>query len=326
MKKQPRILITGATGFIGKNLVKRFLERNFEVFALVLPQEKIDKVDKRAKILRGDLTKSTSFELPEGIDYIINSAGVLGGFKIPDSVFVRVNVEGTKNILEKAVKGKVRKFVQVSSAGVAGPLPDGIIADEETPYKPSNIYESTKTESEKLVLQYKNKIDVVIIRPEFIYGPNDLHVLGFFVLINKGFFPVFKNGRSFLHPTYIDDLVDGIELALVKSKSGQKFIICGEKPYRVKDLAREIGKAMGKNTKTPNIPMPIAYIMAFSAENISKITGKKPAFTFAQIKFFTQNRAFTNKKAREELGFKPKFSLAQGVKETIAWYKKEGYL
>lgn len=324
MKKS--ILITGATGFIGKNLVNRFLREGYVVYALALPHEKTDSLPQSVKVIRGDLTDPTSFELPANLDYIINSAGVLGGFGIPDSVFIKVNVEGTQNLLRKAITTRVKRFVQISSAGVAGPLPDGVIADEKSPYNPSNIYESTKGESERFVIKNKDKIETIVINPEFIYGPNDLHVLGLFSLINKGFFPVFKGGKSYLHPTYIDDLVDGIVLALAHGKSGEKYIICGERPYKVKDLAKEIGLVMGKQTKTPNIPMPAAYAMAFAAESLGRLAKKKPPFTFAQIRFFTQNRAFTNQKAQKELGFKPKYNLEQGMKKTINWYKKEGYL
>jgi len=327
MANKNRILITGATGFIGNNLIPELLNKNYLVSIIARNPDKlgvnfIDKVD----ILKGDLVQKETIPLPAQTDTIIHSAGILGGWGIPEEKFWRINLQGTQNLLETAIKNKIRRFIYISSAGVFGPLNNGIIADENFPYQPSNIYERSKAEASKLVKMASKQINTNIVYPEFVYGPGDLHVLGLFRLINKGFFPLFDGGESLLHPTYIGDLINGIILVLEKASNGERFLITGEKPVSVKELVTTIAQVLERKLLLFNCPCALADFLVRSSELIANIFHISPPITLAQVKFFTENRSFTCDKAKNELGYVPSFSLTRGIQATIEWYKKEGYL
>jgi len=136
-----------------------------------------------------------------------------------------VHVQGTKNILEASQKHNIKKFIYCSTAGVTGPAAH-LPQDESLPYNPSNIYEVTKAEAEKSVLQYhrENGLPVIVIRPEFVYGPGDMHTLGYLKTVRKRMFILIDGGKAFLHPTYIDDLTHGSCFVLTADKRTVKFI------------------------------------------------------------------------------------------------------
>jgi len=185
-----RIFITGATGFIGKQLCKKFREDGHDL--VCLNHEKTDINDKDIDL--------------QGAEVVFHLAGLLGKWGVPEADYWKVNYEGTKNILEASKKAGIRNFIYLSTGGVSGPLLNNELADETYPYKPSNIYEKTKVEAEKEVLKYSNDFVVTSLRPEFVYGPEDKHVLGLFQAV-KNRFPLFAGGKSKLHPTYIDDVI-----------------------------------------------------------------------------------------------------------------------
>ena len=231
-----------------------------------------------------------------------------------------INVQGTKNILNESKEGKVKKFIFCSSAGVLGPI---IFGNESNLYNPSNLYEKTKVEAEKLVL--KSGLNYIIIRPEFVYGPMDDHVLPLFKTIkNKKFF-IIGDGSSLLHPTFVDDLTQAFVKCLDPKIKNKVYIIAGEKATRVKELYKLIAKKLNVKTNETPIPLSIATILAFILENSAKIFKFDPIITKSKIRFFTENRAFNTSKARKEIGYRP-IKLEKGIEKTIAWYKQEGYL
>ncbi|GAH14262.1 unnamed protein product, partial [marine sediment metagenome] len=165
-------------------------------------------------------------------------------------------------------------FVHCSSAGVLGAIKNPP-ADESYPYNPSNIYEKTKAEAEKLVLKYHHEqgLPVIIIRPEFVYGPGDMHVLGLFKAIQKKRFFIIGDGNSTLHPTYIDDLIHGLILCMDKQRAiGEIYIIAGERFVTVKELADIIAEELNVSLSKIHIPIWLANMCASALEKIGKIS------------------------------------------------------
>ena len=223
----------------------------------------------------------------------------------------------------------IKQFIHISSAGVLGPLTDGVVADESFPYNPSNVYEKTKCEAEKEILNFceKQKIPFTIIRPEFVYGPGDTHVLGLFKAIRDKRFVILGDGRSFLHPTYIDDLIQGISMCTYNENAyGKVFLITGNKPLNVKELALIIAEECGVRLLKIRIPLIFANITATVLELMAKVGNFEPLLTSSRVKFFTENRVFSIQKAQNELGYRSKIGFREGVKRTIHWYRQNGYL
>jgi len=320
-----KILVTGATGFIGKHLIEKLVKKKHKVRCLIRKtsrKEDINYLKKlKVELFNGDLTDKKSLKgICRGIDIVYHLTGVLGNFHISNKLLFNINVEGTKNILEESEKNNVKKFIFCSSAGVLGPIVSG---NELSHYNPSNFYEKTKVEAEKLVL--KTKLGYVIIRPEFVYGPMDNHVLPLFKAIkNKKFF-VIGDGNSLLHPTYIGDLTQAFIKCLNPKIKNQVYVIAGEKTIKVKKLYKLIAKKLNVKTNETQIPKFIAIILAFILENSTKIFKSNPILTKSRIKFFTENRTFDTSKAKKEIGYSP-IKLERGIEKTVKWYKQKGFL
>ena len=326
-----RVLVTGATGFIGSHLVERLLLREHEVLCLVRKTsvlKHLKKID--VKIIYGDLTdkKSLKNQLNTDADVVFHLAGILGEWGIPEEAYWKINVEGTKNTLDLFTQTDIKRFVYSSSAGVLGPLKKPP-ADENFPLNPSNIYERTKAEAEKIVLAcyYATGFPITIVRPEFVYGQRDMHTLGLFKAIQKGMFQIVGDGNSTLHPTYIDDLIQGFELCIDKQRAiGEIYMIAGERYVTVRELTIKIAKALQVRPPTIDIPIWLANTMAFMMETSAHIFNFQPPLTRSRVRFFTQNRGCDISKARRELGYEPMIILEEGLKRTVDWYRKNGYL
>ncbi len=320
-----KILVTGATGFIGKHLVKELVGKGHKVMCLVRKTSRKKDINYLKKLevelFNGELTDKNSLKgICKGIDIIYHLTGVLGSFNFSEKLMFDINVKGTENILNESREDKVKKFIFCSSAGVLGPIVSG---NELSPYNPSNFYEETKIEAEKLVL--RSKLNYIIIRPEFVYGPMDNHVLPLFKAIkNKRFF-IIGDGNSLLHPTHIDDLTQAFVKCLDPKIKNKVYIIAGENAIKVKVLYKLIAKKLNVKTNKILIPIPIVNILAFIFENSAKVFKFNPLITKSRIRFFTENKSFNTSKAKKEIGYNP-IKLEKGIEKTIKEYKQKGYL
>jgi nucleoside-diphosphate-sugar epimerase len=325
-----KALVVGGTGFIGSSIVKDLLSKNIEVRVLIRKKSVINRFsNKRIEIKYGNISEIGSLrEHTKDVDLVYSAFGILGQWGTPEQLYWEVNTKGVKNLLESCLNRKVKQFIHISSAGVLGPLPHGVVADEFFSYNPSNVYERTKCEAEKEILNYGKKFGIpfTIIRPEFVYGPGDTHVLGLFKAIKAKRFVILGNGSSLLHPTYIDDLIQGIHLCTYNQNTvGEIFLITGDRPIKVKELAETIAEEAGARLPKIKIPLFFANATAKVLELGARVTKFEPLLTTSRVKFFTENRAFSYEKARNELGYVPKVDFREGVRKTIRWYQENGY-
>jgi nucleoside-diphosphate-sugar epimerase len=202
-------------------------------------------------------------------------------------------------------------------------------ASEDTPFAPTNPYEATKLEGEQLALKaYQEQgLPVTVVRPGLVYGPGDLHLLGFFVSIKKGLFRAIDGGKALLHPIYIDDLVVALLLCAGRSQApGHSYNIAGERPVPVRELAAAIAHALGKELPAASIPLWLANLASDIFAITPGIRGEHAPLTRSRVKFLTNSRIYDISRAKSELGFAPKVALEEGMKLTAAWYSKQHYL
>lgn len=314
-----KILVTGATGFIGKNLVKALVRKKHKITCLVRKTSKKRDIDflknLKVKLVYGNINNKESIkDILKDVNVVYHLAGLLGNPKVLSKEYFDVHVKGTKNLIESC---KNQKFIYCSSAGVLGPIKKG---KEEDKLNPANIYEKTKAEAEKIIKSYNN---FVILRPEFVYGPYDMHVLRLFRSIKEKEFRVISNGKSKLHPTYIDDLVYCLIKCLDKNIKNKTFLIAGDKEISVQDFAKLIAKELNVRLNKIKIPLIAAKSYVFFFEFLFKKLNIDPILTKSRLEFFTKTRSFNTGKARKTLKFKP-ISLEKGIKVTMDWYKEKG--
>ncbi|MCO5196296.1 MAG: NAD-dependent epimerase/dehydratase family protein [Anaerolineae bacterium] len=328
-----RIVITGANGFIGAALAHHFAAGGAEVVGFVRPDSELWRLDDVSLMLHtGDIRKpATLAGVFTGADWVIHTAGKLGEAGVPEEAYYDVHVNGTRNVLQAvSAESPSARVLHISSPGVLGPLL-GIsptrFPDEATPIAPSNPYERTKAVGEWVAQQFAaSGLDVVIVRPEFVYGPGDVHVLGLFKMIERGLFFYIGDGDNWCHPSYIDDVVRGMALALERGRSGEIYHITGERPQRWRAFAEAIASAL--DVKPPRIHVPRALVLAgaVAGEGLGKFIGRKPPLSRTGVDFFSENRGTSCVKARVELGYTPEIDIITGIRRAVAWYRERGLL
>lgn len=326
-----KALVVGGTGFIGKHIVNDLVRRGIQVRVLIRCDSNIDSLTQDGiEFKYGNISDVDSLrECTRDVDIVYSAFGILGQWGIPEKMYWNINTWGVKNLLQSCLDYDIKQFIHISSAGVLGPLPDGIVADESFPLNPSNIYERTKCKAEKEVLDCGEKLGLpfTIIRPEFVYGPGDTHVLGLFKAMIAERFLLLGKARSLLHPTYIDDLIEGISLCTNNENAlGEIFLITGDRPHTVKELAKVIAEELDVHLPKIQIPLMFANTTANILEFLAKVANLEPVLTKSRVNFFTENRAFSCRKARTQLGYVPKVPFREGVRTTVRWYRENGYL
>jgi dihydroflavonol-4-reductase len=323
-----KVAITGASGFVGSSLTRYFAKNGHAVRAIVRQSSDISRIlDLPVELIEADVTDPQSLRgVFNGQDLVVHAAGILGQAGISKSTYFVVNVQGSQNVFTAAKQAEVSLILHISSPGVLGPIV-GEPADERTPIAPSNPYEESKAKAEDVACQFINdKQPIIIVRPEFIYGPGDLHVLRLFKAINRGIFIFINGGNNYCHPTYIDDALWGMLLALRKGRVGEIYHLTGQRPVSFRELANEIADGLEVRRPIFSTAKPIALAGADILERIGGFLGFEPPLSRSSVLFFSEDRQFSYQKAQEELGYTPKVSLSVGIRQTIAWYKEQDLL
>lgn len=326
-----RILVTGGTGFTGSHLVKRLLNRGHEV--MVIDNQKgifyNELIAQGAKIYLGDILDISLVDNAiNGCEIVFHVAAAFRGVDLPKRVYWNVNVEGTRLLLDSAVRHNIKRFVYCSTEGVHGTIHHPP-ADEDAPYAPKDYYEYTKSEAEKLVYEYMKKgLDAVILRPTAIYGPGDP---GRYLLIYKwakrGFFPMFGSGNTTYHPVYIDNLCDAFLFAMEKESAiGKAYLVADDRYYTLNEIVRMVGDSLGIKVRIIHLPFLPLLIGSYLCEWLCKPFGLTPPLFVRRADWYRENRGFSIEKARRDLGYVPRVDLDTGLRITGEWYKQHGYI
>jgi nucleoside-diphosphate-sugar epimerase len=321
-----KVAVTGATGFVGGALLRGLLAEGHEVVAVKRPSSPPPTLQHpNFTWVNGDVTDLDSLRgLFDGANWLIHAAGMLGRAGVPESDYLKLHEQGTNNVLIEAGKATVERILYVSSPGVLGPI-SGPPADETAPLAPSNPYERSKAAAEMVAQMHaKAGLPVLIARPEFIYGPTDLHVLGLFRAVRDGRFFTINGGDYTCHPTFIADAVAGMLLAFVNGRPGEVYHITGPEPVTFRELGQTIAAALDVPPPRFNFPRWLVWLGATGLELAGKLLNKPPPLSRTGVAFFSENRRFSWQKAHDELGYTPQYDLKQGVAETVAWYRENG--
>ena len=327
------IAVTGATGFLGSALVTELVKQGQDVHILARDEQKArQQFGETITIVRGDITDREQVErVVADATIVYHLVGHLYHPSVPTELYRKTHVEGTRILLdackERKGQSQLQRIVHCSTTGVhgiTGPAP----AAEDAPYAPTNPYEATKLEAELLAQQaYKEGLPVSIARPGLVYGPGDLHLLGFFSSIKKGLFRVIDGGKTVLHPIYIDDMTAAFLLCAERPEAlGRSYNIAGPGLVTIRELATAIAHAMDRQLPGGSIPLWLANLASDIFAAAPGFQGERAPLTRSRVAFLTHSRVYNIQRARTELGFTPKVGLEEGMKQTAAWYKKYGYL
>lgn len=324
-------LVTGATGFLGCALVAELVKRNQAVRILARDARKArQQFGDAVTIVVGDITDAAQVQQAvEGATIIYHLAGRLYHPSTPAAFYHETHVEGTRMLLKACLGQKqLQCIVHASTTGVHG-ITGKTPASEDAPFAPTNPYEATKLEGELLALRafHEQGLPVTVARPGLVYGPGDLHLLGFFKAIKKGLFRVIDGGRALLHPVYIDDLIAALLLcAECPQAIGHSYNIAGDHHVSVRELAAAIARVLGQKLPTASIPLWLANLASDVFAVTPGMKGERAPLTRSRVQFLTNSRIYDITRARSELGYAPTVGLEEGMKLTASWYYKHHYL
>jgi nucleoside-diphosphate-sugar epimerase len=326
-----KTLITGGTGFTGSHLTRRLLQGGHQV--VVIDNQRgfyFDELrDLGAEIFVGSVTdRALMRRVMLGCEVVHHLAAAFRKVNLRKPVYWDVNVEGTRLLLEEAVRCGARKFVYCSTCGVHGDVKREP-ADENAPISPEDYYQYTKFAGEKVLADFLGKgLKIITLRPTAIYGPGDPErFLMLFKMVHKGRFFMFGNGTAHYHPVYIDNLLDAFELAAAsEGGDGEAYLIGDARYYTLNELVSAIAEALEVELAIRHLPFRPLWVAAVLCELVYKPLPVDPPLFRRRIDWFRQNRAFSIEKARRDLGYHPKVGLTEGLRNTASWYKQHGFL
>jgi nucleoside-diphosphate-sugar epimerase len=324
-------LVTGATGFLGCALVAELVRRNQEVRVLVRDGQKArQQFGNAVTIVVGDITDAACVQQAvEGATIIYHLAGRLYHPDTPAQLYYETHIQGTRTLLQACQgQAQLQRIVHASTTGVHG-VTGQTPAAEDAPFAPTNPYEATKLAGELLALRAckTQGLPVTVARPGLVYGPGDLHLLGFFRAIQKGLFRVIDGGNALLHPVYIDDQIAALLLcASSPCANSRSYNIAGDQHVTVRELATAIAQAMGRKLPAGSIPLWLANLASDVFAVTPGMKGERAPLTRSRVQFLTNSRIYDISRAKAELGYAPTVGLEEGMKMTASWYYKHHYL
>jgi nucleoside-diphosphate-sugar epimerase len=328
---QETVLVTGAGGFIGSNLVDDQLARGRKVVAVDVNLDRLNhlKENSSCRLAVGDIRdRQLLEELMGGVDIIFHLASAHLEVSKSEDYFREINIDAVKMLLGLAKDKGVRRFVHCSTVGVYGPL-EKLPADEQTECHPEILYEETKLQGEQVVRDFvaANAFSAVILRPAWVYGPRCPRTQKLFRTIRKKRFFMVGKGQNMRHPIFISDMLNAFELAATRDGvDGETYLIASNEPVNLRTLVDLIISVQQLDFRPVTVPLPVMVPVCIGVEGVFKLTGKEPPFSTRSLKFFTESSAFDISKARTELGFEPQVQLEDGLARTYEYYKAEGIM
>lgn len=326
------VLVTGATGFTGKHLVKELCKTGATVRAIVRKSSNLDEIkDLPIEFFIGDVyDEEVATKAAEGVNYIFHVAAAYREAKISDDIYWKVHVQSTHHLAKAVVnKPEFKRFIHVSTMGVHGHIEEPP-ATEEYRFSPGDQYQETKVEAELWIREFAKTegLPLTVVRPAAIYGPGDRRLLKLYKMAQKPIVPVLGFGcKGLYHLIHVEDLVAFMMLVATQERTLGEVYICGARePIEYQQIIRLIAENMGKSPTFVRLPVTPFFWAGDVCEAICKPLGIEPPIYRRRVAFFTKDRAFDTSKMREHTGYEYKFTNESGLVSTGEWYKQQGWL
>ncbi len=327
-----RVLVTGASGFVGSAVARIARERGFDVRVVVRKtssRQNIEALD--AEVVIGDMRDEASMRAAmKGVRYLFHVAADYRIWARDPSEIERANLEGTEATMRAALAEGVERIVYTSSVATQKVNASGEIVDETRPAKPEQTigaYKRSKVLAERAVerMVAQDKLPAVIVNPSTPIGPRDVRPTPtgrIIVEAATGKIPAFVDtGLNLVH---VDDVALGHFLALERGVIGERYILGGEN-LPLQQMLADIAGLVGRKPPTIKLPRGPLYPLAFGAELYAKFSGKEPFVTVDGLRMSKNKMYFTSAKAERELGYKAR-PYGEGLSDALDWFRANGFL
>ncbi|HEX7601225.1 MAG TPA: NAD-dependent epimerase/dehydratase family protein [Polyangiaceae bacterium] len=326
-----KVLVTGASGFLGSWVAELLSQQGHDVRVLVRKssnRKHLHTLD-RIEFAEGSVEDAKAVaEAVKGVDAIVHSAGLVKARN--EEELRRTNVQGTQNLVDAAREHtpKLRRFVHVSSLEASGPSESGAPVSLEQE-RPATAYGRSKLAAEKVVLAAKGDLPVTVLRPGAIYGPRDAEILEAFKSISRGLMPTVGGGKALGVFVYGPDCAEACIRAIgAEVPSGSVYFVVDETgALTQKEFLEIVELGLGKRALVRlSLPVGLLRTVAHGVAMYGKASGKAVMLTPEKAAMLLQHFVCDAAPTYDALGWKPKVSLRDGVKQTVHWYRNNGWL
>jgi len=323
-----KVFVSGATGYIGIQLVKRLAHSGFQVHALYRSEPKAELIRfEGVTLFKGDILDKQSLAMAmKGCSQAYHVAAYAAVWAKDPKLFFRYNVEGTLQVIDAARTAGTKRMVVTSTAGILGPSErEPVHEGSPVPSSFFTLYEASKYEMEQRIKNELNSdLEIVLVNPTRVYGPGILSKSnGLALLIKKyisgkwRFIP--GDGERSGNYAYVEDVVNGHLLAMEKGRSGERYILGGEElSYNL--LFEHVREASGVRFRLFHLPLQLLFVAAGVMMLVSKLSGKPPLIVPSWVRKLTHNWVVSSEKAIRELGYSP-IPAREGIEKTVHWVR-----
>lgn len=326
-----KVFVTGADGLLGSNLVRSLLDKEYEVRVLIQPgKDPITLKNLQIEQVEADILNADALDKAvEGCDVVIHVAAITNVWPTRGDIYYKVNVDGTLNMIEAALKHKVKRFIHVGSASSFGFGTKDNPGNEESPWKSAKYgldYIDSKLEGQKVVHKavIERGLPAIVVNPTFMIGAYDSKPSSGEVILqayHERIPAITSGGKNWV---YVKDVAEGICNGIEMGRIGEAYIL-GHQNMSYKEAFNMIANVLGK--KPPKISLPdfIIKIAGRAAGFAGKLFGFAPKLSYPVAWIACDGHYFSPAKAVKELNL-PQTPVEQGVKEAFQWFEKNGYL
>jgi len=328
-----KVLVSGASGFIGSAICRRLLAAGHTVRALLRPtspRSNLEGLD--VEIVIGDLTDADSLHPAlAGCRILFHAAADYRLWVPHPQALYRTNVEGTRNIMQAALVAGIERIVYTSSVATLGLCPDGGTADESTPSSLDSMighYKRSKFMAEETVrrMVIEDGLPAVIVNPSTPVGPRDIRPTPtgrMIVEAARGRMPAYVD--TGLNSVHVDDVAAGHLLAMEHGKVGERYILGGDN-MSLRTLLMKIAALSGKPAARIRLPHNLVLPFAWVAQNLARLRGSvEPMMTVDGVRMAKKHMYFSSAKAERELGYRHRPAV-EAIRDAIEWFREHGYI
>jgi nucleoside-diphosphate-sugar epimerase len=324
-----RVLLTGATGFVGSHVVDAFAGTDVELCAFVRPASRAGPLERAGvELVRGTFDDASQLAAAlAGVDTVIHLAALTHARS--EAAFNDTNVEATRRLVRAALDANVRprRFVCMSSLAAAGPSFGGRPVQPADPPRPITAYGRSKLAGESACREASDDLEVVVLRAPAVYGPRDREMLRFFRFARAGWIPLPPGAPRPLQLVHVADLARAIVLAASRPHVSGIFHIAEPRAYDMHAVARLIGDAIGRRVHILPLPAPLIRAVAAVAESANRAVGRTSMLNRDKVReLLAPGWLCETGDARDAFGFEARIALPDGLRETAAWYTGNGWL
>ena len=317
-----RVLVTGATGFVGSHVAEAFVEAGHEVRCTVRSSSNLRWIgDLLAERVPADLESPGDLtEAVRGVDVVVHVAGITQARRAED--YHRVNAEGTQRLAAAAAGAGVRRFVLISSLAARGP--DGLAKDDRD--RPASPYGRSKLKAEAHLRAFNRLLEIVVLRPAAVYGPRDVDMLPLFRMACSGWL-VLPSGPGFLQPVYAADVARAALAAAREPVGFGPFPVAEVTRNAWREIVARLERALDRPVHTVPLHAAAFKLAGRAAEGVAKIRGTVPVFDERRARDLAVHAWTCDPSGTEKaLGWRAEVLLHEGLKRTARWYRAVGWI